>query len=432
MGTKQFWYFVSKSLAIVAVTLVLANPVWAANAEKVLYPFTGGNDGGRPAADLVMDKAGNLYGTTVTGGTGQACSGGCGTVFKLTPLAGGKWKESVLYNFQAGADGKNPYGGVTIDGKGNLFGTTVAGGAGGACAGDGCGVVFMLTHSGNSWKESVLYSFTGGRDGAGPGGGLILDKNGYLYGTTPTGGKPNGCGGNGCGVVYQLVTVKGGQWKEQVLHTFSGGKDGATGSLGRLLFDKTGNLYGVAETGGDVTCNAPSGCGAVFKLSPSSGGKWTLTTLRAFKGAPDASFPYGGLISDAKGSLYGTTYFGGKNSSGTVFKLSPGSNGKWTQTLLYNFKGLADGGNPTATLVFDAAGDLYGTASAGGDSNFDGVVFKLTPAGGKWKETVVHAFGRAHDGTNPNYGLVRDPTGNLFGVTPAGGTGEGVVFELVP
>jgi uncharacterized repeat protein (TIGR03803 family) len=445
MGNRLFWYSVSKALAVVAVTLLLRSGVWAANAEKVLYTFTGGNDGGRPAADLVLDTAGNLYGTTVVGGDLGACpTVGCGTVFKLTPVAGGKWKETVLYNFVAGTDGKNPYGGVAIDSKGNLFGTTVAGGSGGTCAGDGCGVVFMLTHSGNSWKESVLYSFTGGRDGAGPGGGLILDqKTGYLYGTAASGGKPNGCaGGNGCGVVYQLVTVKGGQWKQQVLHTFSGGRDGATGSLGRLLFDKAGNLYGAAELGGDLSCNPTSGCGVVYKLTPTSGGKWQLSTLYAFKGTPDGNSSYGGLVSDAKGNLYGTTYYGGSSNSnclpvggcGTVFALIKGSNGMWRESVLYRFQGGADGSNPTTTLVFDANGKLYGTTASGGDTNGDGVVFKLTPnSGGKWKESVVHGFKNNPDGANPNYGLARvKKTGTLFGVAPFGGSGQGVVFQITP
>jgi uncharacterized repeat protein (TIGR03803 family) len=431
MGSKHFWCFVSRSLAVVAVTVILVNGVWAANKEKVLYSFTGGNDGGRPAADLVFDKAGNLYGTTVIGGNSTNCTGGCGAVFKLTRDSDGKWNETVLYNFQAGADGKNPYGGVTIDSEGNLVGTTVAGGAGGICTGDGCGVVYMLTHSGNNWNQSVLYSFTGGEDGANPGGGLVIDKKGYIYGTAPTGGKPNGCGGLGCGVIYQLVTVEGGGWQENVIHTFSGGKDGATGSLGRLHFDKAGNLYGVAETGGDVTCNPPSGCGSAFRLSPLSGGQWKISTLHAFKDQPDGGFPYGGLISDATGSLYGTTYFGGKTGAGTVFKLTAGSNGKWTETVLYSFQGAADGGNPTSTLALSTTGSLYGTTTVGGDSNGDGVVFKLTHSSGGWKESVVHQFQGA-DGANPNYGMAQDKAGKLYGVTPFGGSGHGVVFQITP
>src|ERR1700733_11618536 len=239
---------VSRIFVIVAVTLIVVSSALAAGKEKVLYSFTGGTDGDDPAAALIFDKAGNLYGTTVVGGTGAACSGGCGTVFQLKKTSG-KWTETVLYNFQAGSDGKNPYGGVMIDAKGDLYGTTVSGGSGGSCSGDGCGTIYKLTRSGNSWSESVLYSFTGGKDGAGPGGGVVFDKKGNLYGTTPDGGEANGCGGIGCGVVYELLP-SGGGWRQKVIHTFTGGNDGATGSLGLLLIEKSGDFFGIAESGG--------------------------------------------------------------------------------------------------------------------------------------------------------------------------------------
>jgi uncharacterized repeat protein (TIGR03803 family) len=418
MGSKQFWYSVSKALTTVAVAFILENSVWAANTEKVLYTFTGGNDGGDPAAQLTFDSSGNAYGTTVVGGSSTF-----GTVFKLTPHSSGKWTETVLYSFLAGNDGKNPYGGVTLDAKGNLYGTTVSGGSGGTCSGDGCGTVFKLTHSGNSWSESVLYSFTGGKDGAGPGGGVVFDKKGNLYGTTPDGGSVNGCG---CGVVYKLSPAKSGQWKQKVIHTFTGGNDGSTGSLGLLLVDKSSNLYGVAELGG------AHGAGTVFKMTPGSGGKWKMSTLYGFKGMPNAGFPYGGLISDAAGSLYGTTYYGGANGMGSVFKLT-NSNGKFKESVLYSFKTGTDGNSPTSTLVFDAQGNLYGTTSAGGDTNGDGTVFKLTPtSGGKWKESVVHRFKNNPDGANSYYGMTLDKAGNLYGTTAIGGVGSGVVFELTP
>jgi len=417
MESKQFWYSVTKVLAMVAVTLILANGVWAATTEKVIYTFTGGNDGGNPAAQLTFDSSGNAYGTTVVGGTG-----GLGTVFKLTPHSSGNWTETVLYNFFGGSDGKAPHGGVTLDAKGNLYGTAVAGGSGGTCTGDGCGTVFKLTHSGGNWNFSVLYSFTGGTDGFGPGGGVVFDKKGNLYGTTPDGGE-KGCS---CGVVYELSPIKGGGWRQKVIHTFTGGNDGSTGSLGLLLV-KAGNLYGIAELGG------AHGVGTAFKLSPASGGKWKMSTIDAFKGVPHAGDPYGGLISDAAGSLYGTTYFGGANGIGSVFKLT-NSNGKFKESVLYSFKNGTDGNSPTSTLVFDANGNLYGTTSAGGDGNGDGTVFKLTPnSGGKWKESVPHRFKNNHDGANPYYGLALDKAGNLYGTTAAGGAqGQGVIFEITP
>jgi uncharacterized repeat protein (TIGR03803 family) len=423
MGRKRFSYFLSVAVA----AMILVTGAWAAGSEKVVHSFTGGSDGIDPAATLARDAAGNFYGTTVSGGTGALCTNGCGTVFELSPVAGGRWKETVLYSFTGGSDGKNPWGGVILDSKGDLYGTTVAGGSGGSCTGDGCGVVFLLSKSGNGWVETVMYNFTGGKDGFGPGGALAFDSVGNLYGTTPDGGKPNGCAGQGCGVVYQISPVRGGGWKQTVLHTFTGGADGAVGSLGPLLVDKAGNVFGVAELGGEVSCQ----CGVVFKLTPVSG-KWRFKTLDAFKGTPNAGFPYGGVIADSKGNLYGTTYYGGATGAGSVFKLTK-SAGKFTESVLYSFTGGADGSWPTTTLMFDAMSNLYGTTSAGGDSNGDGVVFKLSKAGGQWKERIVHKFGKGSDGRIPGYGLMSDQSGHLFGTTAiGGGSGQGVVFEITP
>jgi hypothetical protein len=153
MGRRRFSYFVSWGFAAIAIAVILTNSAWAAVTERVVHSFTGGNDGIDPAATLAQDAAGNFYGTTVSGGTGTLCTIGCGTVFELSPLAGGKWKETVLYSFTGGSDGKNPYGGVTLDSKGDLYGTTVSGGSGGSCSGDGCGVVFLLSKSGKHWVE---------------------------------------------------------------------------------------------------------------------------------------------------------------------------------------------------------------------------------------------------------------------------------------
>jgi uncharacterized repeat protein (TIGR03803 family) len=404
-----------------AVVAMLVGGALAASTEKVLYSFTGGTDGGDPHSALSFDHAGNAYGTTVTGG-----SLNFGTVFKLTPHSNGKWSESVLYSFLGGSDGKNPYGGVTVDAKGNLYGTTAVGGTGGTCVGDGCGTVFRLIRSGKRWTYAILYSFRGGKDGWDPGGGVVMDQQGNLYGTTADGGTAAGCNGSGCGVVYRLSTVKGGQWKETVIHRFTNGKDGSRGSLGLLLLDTAGNLYGVAELGG------AHAQGTVFKLTPASGGKWNISTLDALKGMPHPGFPYGGVISDTAGNLFGTTYFGGKNGAGSVFQLT-NSNGKWTESLLYSFKGRNDGSLPTSTLVFDAKGNLYGTTTSGGDGNGDGVVFKLTPSsGGKWKESIAHRFQNIPDGANPNYGLVIG-NGKLYGTTPFGGlNNQGAVVELKP
>lgn len=404
--------------AVFAVAIMLVSSAFAANKEKVLYSFTGASDGGDPATGLIFDKSGNAYGTTVVGGGTNSF----GTVFQLKHGSGGKWTESVLYSFAGGNDGMYPYGGVVFDKSGNLYGTTVGGGSGSNCDG-GCGTVFKLSHSGSGWSESVIYNFAGGNDGFGPGGALIFDKKGNLYGTTPDGGA------NSDGTVYTLIPGKSGQWTEKVIHSFAGGNEGATGSLGPLLLDKAGNLYGVTETQG------ASQYGTVYKLSPASGGKWKLSTLYGFAGKPDAGSPYGGLIADAKGNLYGTTYYGGANGLGAVFELTRGSNGKWKESVLYSFKGGKDGSATTTTLLFDKAGNLYGTTSMGGDTGCDcGTVFKLAPSsGGKWKESVAHRFTSTPDGANPYYGLASDKAGNLYGTTATGGNqGAGTIFELTP
>jgi uncharacterized repeat protein (TIGR03803 family) len=172
----------------------------------------------------------------------------------------------------------------------------------------------------------------------------------------------------------------------------------------------------------------------VYKLSPTTRGPWKTTVLYDFKGTPDAGNPYGGLIFDAAGNLYGTTYFGGAAGMGAVFQLIPGPDGAWQENVLYSFQGGTDGSLPTTTLVFNAAGSLYGTTSTGGRPSCDcGTVFKLTLSGGSWNERIVHLFGRGRDGSSPNYGLTLDRAGNLYGTTPVGGTGgQGIVFEITP
>lgn len=412
-----FSFLITREYAVLAVAVALAVPSWAADTEKVIYSFTGGNDGGTPAAQLVLDGAGNAYGTTVVGG-----AYGCGAVSELTSLSGGKWQESVLYSFTCLDDGKNPYGGVTFDSAGNLYGTTVAGGSGSECNGDGCGVVYKLTQSSGTWSETVLYNFTSGDDGFGPGGGVVFDKTGNLYGTTPDGGAYS------YGVVYQL-SPNDGQWEQTVIHAFTGSDDGGVGSLGLLLVDAGDNLYGLTELGGKYDN------GVAFKLS-SAGGSWKYSALYAFQGTPDAGFPYGGLIFDSAGNLYGTTYFGGSSGLGTAFKVGPAPNALlgWKDSVLYSFQGGTDASFPTSTLVFDLAGNLYGTSSAGGNPSCDcGTIFKLAPTSGGWTESVLHSFGSSGDGAYPTYGVTPDGRGNYFGVTPVGGTyGQGVIFEITP
>lgn len=405
-------WFGTVFVAAIAVTMALtqSGASSASGTYSLAYRFTGGNDGGNAATGLTFDSSGNAYGTAVVGGLY-----GCGVVFKLTPTSPTTWRESVLYNFTCGFDGKNPHGGVTLNSKGDLFGTTTAGGSGGACTGDGCGVIYELTPAG----ERVLYNFTGGNDGFGPGGPLSFDKQGRLYGTTPDGGAYSQ------GVVYQLAR-SGGSWRFNVIHAFTGGADGGVGSLGSLLIDESNAIYGVTELGGAHSA------GTVFKLAPESGGTYDLTTLYAFKGMPDAGSAYGGLLADASGDLFGTTYYGGAKGAGSVFELSPAGMRRWKERVLYSFTGGTDGGSPTSTLVLDPAGDLLGTTSAGGSAGCScGTVFKIS--GNAHVETVLHRFGALGDGMNPYYGLSLAPNGWYLASTVAGGpSGQGVIFRIKP
>jgi len=401
------------SLFAICLTLALISTN-AAAGENIVYSFTGGNDGGDPASALIFDQAGNAYGTTVVGGLF-----GFGTVFKLAPDGNGGWIQSVLYSFQGGNDGKNPYGGVAMDRNGDLYGTTAAGGSGGVCTGDGCGTVFKLTHDQNgNWTESVLYNFTGGDDGFGPGSALTY-KRGVFYGMTPDGGK------FGAGTVFLLLPNATNHWALVTIYSFTGGDDGAVGSLGPLLADGVGNLYGVTELGGKF------GAGTVFKISPAGNGQFNFTTLYAFQGMPDAAFPYGGVVPDHDGNLFGTTYFGGTNGVGAVYKLTATMNG-WQESVLYSFQGGTDGSFTTTTPMFDSQGNLYGTTSTGGKESCDcGTVFKLSLVNGTWQESVVYRFQSAPDGANPYYALTSGPDLNLYGTTAAGGNqNSGAIFKI--
>jgi len=401
-----------KAIATTACTIALFVGTCSGASYKRLYNFSGGSDGTNPATALTFDSLGNAYGTTAAGG-----DFGFGTVFMLTPSG----EEQILYSFTGGGDGLDPHGGVTLDSAGNLYGTTVAGGFGGVCAGDGCGVIYELSPSGGGWTQTVLYSFTGDKDGFGPGSALVFDRAGNLYGTAPDGGI------HGAGVVFQLSPSHQG-WKYRVIHTFTGGKDGASGSLGSLVFDTSGNLFGVSELGGT------SGAGSVYELSPTPGGSWKTAVLYEFRGMPDAANPYGGLILDDAGNLYGTTYFGGTAGVGSVFQLAHGPNGAWEENVLYSFQGGTDGSFPTTTLFLNAAGTLYGTTSTGGRPSCDcGTIFKLGLRRGQWVEKIVHYFGKKSDGSYPNYGLTPDGAGNLCGAAPFGGSGgNGVLFRFTP
>ncbi|HXJ93124.1 MAG TPA: choice-of-anchor tandem repeat GloVer-containing protein [Terriglobia bacterium] len=412
MEIRQVLHSASRLLCILAAVAALAGAA-SGPAERVLYSFTGGRDGDYPDSDLVIDSAGNLYGTTVQGGDFDS-----GAVFELTPSGSG-WIETTLYSFTSGKDGGQPYGGVTLDAAGNLYGTAVVGGStSGVCVENGCGVVFKLTNTGGVWSQSVIHTFTGGRDGYGPGAGLTFDKQGNLYGMTPTGGT------YGLGVIYELTPTAGG-WTEKIVHTFTGGDDGGAGSAGRLL-DAAGNLYGVATVGGAY------GSGTAFELTPPHNGAWKFSTLYAFKGQPDAGFPYGALAADPAGNLYGTSYYDGANDLGAVYELTR-SGGAWSEAVLYSFKGAPDGSGPISNLVY-RGGSLFGTTSEGGASACGcGAIFSLAPGGGGWSESVLYNFKGAPDGGFVYNGMIAGPTGSLYGTTVHGGVDdEGSIFRFIP
>ena len=384
-------------------------PLAQAQTFTVLYSFAGyPTDGANPIGGLVMDAAGNLYGTTTYGGDAN-CPGsgiGCGTVFELDA----KGVETVLHNF-TGPDGAHSSANLVMDANGDLYGTTEFGGKG--CVGNdatGCGVVFKLSGK----KETVLHRFTGGQDGAEPLGGLIMDASGALYGTTELGGNTN-CNPDGCGVVLKLVGKK-----ETVLHSFKG-PDGAFPTAA-LLMDSKGILYGTARYGGDFNCN----CGVVFKLV----GK-KASVLHAFKGTPDGDVPAAGLFMDTKGNFYGTTALGGNSYNlGTIFEVS--RSGK--EHVLYRFgPPLGHAGfSPQTRVIRDAAGNLYGTTLEGGKAGA-GIVFEVSKDG---KEKVLHNFCSASgcaDGAFPAGDLIMDTKGNLYGTAYGGGVNaNGTVFMIAP
>jgi uncharacterized repeat protein (TIGR03803 family) len=386
---------------------------------------------------VIFDAAGNVYGTSEYGGDFTKCPNiGCGAVWEFSPALGGGYTETKVYTFSSGSDGATPYAGLTPDSAGNLYGVAAAGGNLSRCFGQGCGVVFELSpNSSGGWTETVLYAFNGGRDGGSPWAGLTFDAAGNLYGTTAGGGNLSLCS---CGVVFELSPTSGGTWTETVLHAFTNGNDGGT-PFGTLIFDAAGNLYGTTEGGGNLTCAYNTiGCGVVFELSPVAG-HWKETVLHKFNNA-DGDNPEAGVVFDAAGNLYGTAAVGGEKfgcdaGCGTVFKLSPTTSGPWKFTGLHEFtqEQLQKGFYPLSNLLVDGSGNVYGTASGGGQC--DGIVFKLAQnSSGAWIETVIHNFGCATgDGGEPLGTLVSDSAGNLYGATSNGGTNKvGDVFRITP
>jgi uncharacterized repeat protein (TIGR03803 family) len=398
-------------LTSLLLTVALAATVQAASRETVLHAFDG-TDGANPTTPLVLDQGGNLYGTTRLGGAQNN-----GTVFELSHSSK-RWKETVLHSFAGGNDGSQPWAGLALDSAGNLYGTTAFGGTHNA------GTAFELSPSHGTWTKTTLYAFSNGADGGYPVfGSLIFDKQGNLYGTAQTGGK------HGVGTIFKL-SPSNGRWKETVLYNFTGGNDGYYPGY-NLVFDGKGNLYGTTGGGG-------SNYGIVYELSPHSSGKWTYSVLYTFplNGWDQGAYIEAGVILDDKGNIYGETIEGNPSGNGVVFELTKNSDGSWSETVLHAFD-LGDGSGPIGGLTFDTQGNLYGATQYGGDGSCTypgcGEVFKLTPSNGGWTESTVYAFKGGSDGSNPWAGVILDSNGNVFGTTISGGTSNaGTVFEIKP
>jgi uncharacterized repeat protein (TIGR03803 family) len=431
-------YTVVRSLALTIFTAALVGPCAWGQTFKILHAFGNTGDGLAPQFGQVFDGQGNLYGVTDFGPSGSGCNGdGCGTVYQLKPNSDGSWTETVIHAFD-GSDGAFPESSPIFDSQGNLDGST-------SCVEGSCfhaGFVYqLLPGSDGTWTESVLHQFSGSWDGGYP-GELTLDAAGNIYGTTRFGGL------NDAGTVFSLNRSSG--WQEQLLHVFDGyPSDGGGGPYGAITFDANGNLYGT--TLGEGAYNS----GIVFKLTKQGSLFWQQTVLYAFTGASDGNAPLG-VVFGPDGSLYGVTQGGGYTGGlycvlgcGTVFKLTPNSDGTWTETVLYAFRGpgLHDGATPTQRITFDRAGNIYGTTAGGSGrglcsvfgcapcgANGCGTVFKLTPSsGGQWTESIVYSFSGGLDGFKPVSPLAIDGAGNLYGTAANGGLyNYGVAYEITP
>lgn len=466
-----------RPFALLATVLFATCTFAATPSEKVIYSFQGGNDGANPSSNLIADSAGNLYGTTTYGGSGQCVDSdefviGCGTVFELVKPAqsGGKWSEKVLYSFQGSINGLTdsgyPTAGLTLGAGGNLYGTTSGGTNPNSLIYDN-GTVFELsppTTSGGAWIKTMLYAFQGANDGGSPRDGVIFDSKGQLYGSTSSGAPIN------AGTLFRLTppTQSGGAWTETILYAFMGGSDGQNPA--GVIFDGKGSLYGITAAGGGFSFGGDqysdywSGGGTLFKLTPSTvkGKPWTEALPFVFTPCVFNDFdssgscgpgtqPEGSPVFDAAGNIYGTAELGGNASycqgkgeywlgCGAVYELVAPTiaGGAWTQNVLYAFEG-TDGAYPLSSVAFDSAGNLYGTTSDQcmqyvGCPTQLGMVFELSPPtaqGGSWTETVLHQFAGGSDGATPVAAvLVRGSA--LYSTTQYGGTGNCIHLEGTP
>jgi hypothetical protein len=399
--------------------------------ETVLVSFGGANGAG-PVSNMLSNRAGGFFGTTLFGGVGA------GTVFKLTP-AGSGYKEGLVYPFKGGLDGNAPWG-IVADGTGALYGITFLGGSSGN-GGNGWGTVFKLSPGKSGYMESVLYRFTGGTDAWEPIGPPVIDKDGAIYGVGSFGGSHND------GAIFKLTPSKSG-YSESVIYSFPGGAGGQLPQAG-LSIDKQGSIYGTTMYGGGNQgyCGSDGGCGTVFKLTR-QGSRYSESVIYAFNGS-DGNLPFGVVtVNERTGAIFGTTFWGGVKGIGVVYKLTPHGS-TYTESVLYSFKGNADGFLPEGGLLIKSDGTLFGTASLGGGGCHGigcGAVFELTPSHPGYTFRIVYDFLNPLNGAEPQQtNLLSDASGALYGATRSGGSdtncsdggpggarGCGTVFKIVP
>jgi uncharacterized repeat protein (TIGR03803 family) len=418
---------------LMAVAILLTATVVPAQTEGILHSFQGGaTDGADARAGVIADSSGNLYGTAAYYGPN-----GQGVVYKLTPptRAGGTWTENVLYSFSGGNDGATPVTNLVMDSAGAIYGATANAGA------NNCGTFFQLLPSsgGGVWTENTLFDFPCASHGAISGPVAIIrdPSTGIMYGTVQNGGPFYG------GWIYQMVPPTSGRtWTNSVLHNFNA-NPGAPGYAAgcvpwSLILTTNGYLYGTA-----LDCGASGG--TVFRLTPpATGTNWTLAVLYTFGSAPSSANGFNpfGLIFGKGGVLYGTTGSGGSAGLGIVYSLTPNNTGSpWTESIIHNFTGSPDGNSPLSGVVLSTSGVLYGTTGGGGLSNDTcgdfpgcGIVFQLSPGSSGWTETILHNFASTGgDAMNPNPGPLLQRGGNLYGATYNGGAdNDGAVYAIHP
>ncbi len=437
MKRAKQWFrinYVSRCVALAALLLMVAAPAIQAQTLTVLHTFTDRGDGYRPIAGLSIDAAGNLYGTAEFGI--PFC---CGTVYKVSRHGSG-WVTLPIYTFTGPPDGAMPTARVIFGPDGSLYGTTMYGGTGSCIStANGCGTVFKLQPPLRAcksvlcpWRETILYSFASQNDGENPQSEITFDRAGNIYGTTWLGGTGPCNDGfyTGCGTVFKLTHNSDGSWSKSTLYNFQDGSDGGF-PIAEVTLDQAGNLYGTASSEATL-CNTGA-CGLIYELTQSGSG-WTETVLHNFTGGADGNYPQGGLILDSSGNLYGAAAGGGMGS-GTVYEMSPGQGG-WSFSTLYSFSGLEAAG-PASKLTMDGAGDLYGSSADGGIYT-GGTVYKLTAANGAWTYSTLHSFNTPPDASDGFFlygSVVLDPQGNIYGTASMGpypDPDDGTVFEITP